>query len=265
MKPLFQMMAVACAVALSACGDNAQTAPNAATAPAPATGKVYKVVSESVKPPLITYVEGKPTGFEYDVLQAIAAKQGIAFEYQTVPMREHLLATIQQGKADVAIGAITITDDRKQRVDFSDPILNYTTAVLVAKDLAGAKSFAELRGKRVASRKATIYEQMALNELANEKGDNIRYHDTAWLQVKSVLNGMDEIVLGDSHILEYYVQQHGKDNVAFVQGMTFPQDNYGFAVKKGDTELQKQLNDGLAAIKADGTYGKIYQTYWHKK
>lgn len=265
MKLRFPIMAWACAAALSACGDNApNTPPAATTVPPPAATKTYKVVSESVKPPLVTYVEGKPTGFEYEVLQAIAEKQGIDFVFETVPVRERLLSTVEQGKADLAIGAITINDERKQKLDFSEPVLDYTTAVLVAKDLVGVKSFAELRGKRVASRKGTVYEKMALNELADAKGENIRYYDTAWLQVKSVLNGTEEVVLGDSHILEYYVQQHGKDNVAFVQGMTFPKESYGFAVKKGNTELQKQLNDGLAAIKADGTYGKIYQTYWKK-
>lgn len=250
---------------LAVAGCEGQNSSHDATAnpPKSTTGKIYRVISEDVKPPLITYVSGKPTGFEYEVLEAIAAKQGFALQYD-VSTRPQLLASVEQGKADLAIGAITINDERKQQVDFSDPVLDYTTAILVDKDLANAKSFADLRGKKVASRKGTVYEQMAIEQLANEKGDNIHYYDSAWLQVKSVLNQTDEVVLGDSHILEYYVKQHGKDKVAFVQNIPFPKESYGFAVKKGNTELQKQLNDGLAAIKADGTYGRIYQTYWAK-
>ncbi len=228
-----------------------------------ASGKVYRVITEDVKPPLITYVSGKPTGFEYDVLQAIAEKQGLTFEYD-ITTRVNLLPSIVDGKADIAAGAITITEERAKMVDFSAPVLDYTTAVLVSKKLAGAKSMADLRGKQVASRKGTVYEQMAIDELADAKGDNIRYYDSVWLQVKSVLNGTEEVMLGDSHILEYYIQQHGNEQVAFVKGIPFPKESYGFAIKKGNTELQKSLNEGLAAIKADGTYDKIRQTYWQK-
>lgn len=251
------------ALTMAACDSHSNSSATTYNAPKPATGKSYRVVSEDVKPPLITYVSGKPTGFEYEILQAIAEKQGFTLQYD-VSTRPLLLANVEQGKADIAAGAITINEERQQTVDFSDPILAYQTAVLVSKPLAQATSLAELKGKKIASRKGTVYEKMATEHLANPTGDNIRYYDTAWLQVKSLLTGNEEVLLGDSHILEYYIKQHGNEQVAFLQNLNMPTEYYGFAVKKGNTELQKQLNEGLAAIKADGTYGKIHQTYWAK-
>lgn len=256
------LSALACATVLAACGNSQEQPAAAGAAPKPKNDKVYRVVSEQVKPPLFTYVDGKPTGFEFEVLQAIAAKEGITFEYQKVAARADLLAAVEHKKADVATGAITINDSRKQTVDFSEPVLDYSAAVLVNKPLAGAKSFADLKGKLVASRKDTVYDKMALDNLASADGQNIRYYDTVWAQVKSLLNHETEVVLGDSLILEYYLQQNGSHEAAFVQGMNFPKESYGFALKKGDAELKKHIDDGLAAIRADGTYAKIYQKYW---
>ena len=259
------LLGLACA-AVVACSDSKPAATDTTqndTSTAPQkTGKTYRVISEQVKPPLITYVDGKPTGFEYDVLQAIAKKQGINLDYQTVNSREELLTSLSQHKADLALGAITINDDRKQQVDFSNPILDYSGTILVRKPLANATSWADLKGKKIASRHGTVYDKMALDNLSAPDGKNIVYYNTVWEQVKSLINNQSEVVLGDSLILDYYVQQNGSNEVAFVHGITFPKESYGFAIKKGDTELQQQINDGLAAIRTDGTYAKIYQNYW---
>ena len=136
----------ACAgLALLAACDSSKPAAET-TAPAAKNGKVYRVVTERVKPPMVAYVDGKITGFEYDLLQAIAAKKGISFEYQVVDSKKDLLPALESGKADIAAGAITINDERRQKVNFSEPILDYSAAVLVDKSLADAKSFADLKG-----------------------------------------------------------------------------------------------------------------------
>lgn len=256
----YSLFALSCATLLSACTGESQSKQNTVTNPQ--NGKVYRVVTEQIKPPLVVYVDGKPTGFEYDVLQAIAAKQGLTFEYQVVDKRADLLNSIVDGKADIAAGAITINDVRKAKVDFSEPVVDYTATVLVDKSLANAKSLADLKGKKVASRHDTVYEKMTLDNLAENNGQNIQYYDTVWGEIRSILNQENEVMLGDSLILNYYLQQSGSRDTTFAQGITFPKESYGFAVAKGNTELQKQLNEGLAAIRADGTYGKIYQTYW---
>ena len=90
------------------------------------------------------------------------------------------------------------------------------------------------------------------------------YYDTVWEQVKSLLNHQTQVVLGDSLILEYYLQQNGSHQAVFVQNISFPKESYGFALAKNNTQLQQEINDGLAKIREDGTYARIYQTYWQK-
>ena len=230
----------ACAgLALLAACDSSKPAAET-TAPAAKNGKVYRVVTERVKPPMVTYVDGKITGFEYDLLQAIAAKKGISFEYQVVDSKKDLLPALESGKADIAAGAITI------------------------KSLADAKSFADLKGKSVAVGRGTVYDKMAADYLASGDGKNIVYYDTVWEQVKNLLNHQTQVVLGDSLILEYYLQQNGSHQAVFVQNISFPKESYGFALAKNNTQLQQEINDGLAKIREDGTYARIYQTYWQK-
>ena len=84
--------------------------------------------------------------------------------------------------------------------------------------------------------------------------------------MKSLLNHQTQVVLGDSLILEYYLQQNGSHQAVFVQNISFPnpKESYGFALAKNNTQLQQEINDGLAKIREDGTYARIYQTYWQK-
>ena len=261
---ILRLVLSACAsVALLAACDSSKPAAET-TAPAAKNGKVYRVVTERVKPPMVAYVDGKITGFEYDLLQAIAAKKGISFEYQVVDSKKDLLPALESGKADIAAGAITINDERRQKVNFSEPILDYSAAVLVDKSLADAKSFADLKGKSVAVGRGTVYDKMAADYLASGDGKNIVYYDTVWEQVKNLLNHQTQVVLGDSLILEYYLQQNGSHQAVFVQNISFPKESYGFALAKNNTELQQEINDGLEKIREDGTYAKIYQTYWQK-
>ena len=178
--------------------------------------------------------------------------------------KKDLLPALESGKADIAAGAITINDERRQKVNFSEPILDYSAAVLVDKSLADAKSFADLKGKSVAVGRGTVYDKMAADYLASGDGKNIVYYDTVWEQVKNLLNHQTQVVLGDSLILEYYLQQNGSHQAVFVQNISFPKESYGFALAKNNTELQQEINDGLEKIREDGTYAKIYQTYWQK-
>ena len=112
--------------------------------------------------------------------------------------------------------------------------------------------------------RGTVYDKMAADYLASGDGKNIVYYDTVWEQVKNLLNHQTQVVLGDSLILEYYLQQNGSHQAVFVQNISFPKESYGFALAKNNTELQQEINDGLEKIREDGTYAKIYQTYWQK-
>lgn len=223
--------------------------------------KVYHVASEMTKFPVVMHDgKGKVEGFEAELLQAIAEKQGFVIEYN-IDSWSNLLKKLGTDNTDILLGSITINEERKKVMDFTDPILSYKTGVMVLPHLSQAKSFAELRGKKVNLRKNTVYDKLT-PLFSVDNGSNMVYPDNVWGQVKSLLSGESEAMVGASITLEYYQAQYADRNFHIIYEPNAGISNYGWAVKKGDAATLKQLNEGLAQVRADGTYAKIHQKYW---
>lgn len=248
-------------VALAACsGEKASENP----APKKEVKSVYRVGSELSKFPVVMHDgKGKVEGFEAELLQAVAEKQGFTVEY-TIDSWGGLLQRLQHKEADMILGSVTITDERKQQMDFTDPVLPYKTGVMVVPKLAKAQKFSDLKGRKVNLRKNTVYEKL-VPVFANDSGKNMVYPDSVWGQVKSLLNGESEAMVGASITLEYYQKQYPEKKFHIIYEDNSPVSYYGWAVQKGDNELVHRLNMGLNKVKQDGTYDKIYQKYWSKQ
>lgn len=250
---------------LTACGETggnstASSATNNSNS-APATGKVYRVGSELSKFPVVVHDGNRGvSGFEAELLTAVAEKQGFKVEY-TMDNWAGLLNKLQSNQADMIIGSITITDERRKSMDFTESVLPYQTGVMVNESLANVKSFRELRGKKVNLRKNTVYEAL-VPTFQNASGDNMVYPETVWGQVKSLMSGESEAMVGASITLEYYKNQYPDKKFHIIYEPNTPTSHYGWAVQKGNAELLNQLNTGLEKVKQDGTYAKLHQKYW---
>ncbi|SSY80147.1 substrate-binding periplasmic protein [Alysiella crassa] len=247
--------------ALTAC-EKEQANPNT---PPKEVKSVYRVASELSKFPVVMHdtKTNKVEGFEAELLQAVAEKQGFTVEY-TIDTWQGLLNKLDNNQADMLLGSITITDERRQKMDFTDPVLPYKTGVMVIPKLAQAKSFSELKGKKVNLRQNTVYEKLT-PIFANESGSNMVYPESVWGQVKSLISGESEAMVGASITLEYYKTRYPEHNFHIIYEANSPISHYGWAVKKGDNELVHRLNMGLNKVKQDGTYDRIYQKYWSKQ
>lgn len=249
---------------LSAC-NNQTTSSNTAPETASATNsgqKVYRVGSELSKFPVVIHDgKGNVSGFEAELLQAVADRQGLKIEY-VLDNWSGLLNKLDNNQSDMILGSITITDERRKKMDFTEAVLPYKTGVMVNKNLSHLKSFRDLKGKKVNLRQNTVYEQL-VPIFSNESGNNMVYPDSVWGQVKSLLSGESEAMVGASITLEYYKNQHPDQNFHIIYEDNAPISHYGWAVKKGENaELLHQLNVGLQQVKQDGTYEKIYRKYW---
>lgn len=235
-----------------------------ADAPKKEVKSVYRVASELSKYPVVMHDSKNHTvsGFEAELLQAIAEKQGFTVEY-TIDNWHGLLNKLENKEADMIIGSVTITDERRQKMDFTDPVLPYKTGIMVVPKLAQAKKFSDLKGKKVNLRKNTVYEKF-IPVFSNEKGTNMVYPDSVWGQMKSLLDGTSEAMVGASITLEYYKNQYPEKNFHIIYEESSPISHYGWGVQKGDSELIHRLNMGLNKVKQDGTYDQIYQKYWSK-
>lgn len=239
----------------------AQTQTNNSAQPNNTQGKKVRVASELSKFPVVMHDgQGKVTGFEAELLQAVAEKQGFVIEYN-IDSWAGILNKLTGGDADMVLGSVTITEERRQTMDFTEPVLPYQTGLMVRPSFSNAKQFSDLRGKRVNLRKNTVYEKLVPIFSSND-GSNMVYPDNVWGQVKSLLADESDAMVGASITLEYYQAQYADRNFHIIYEPGSPISYYGWAVKKGDTALLNELNQGLEKVKSDGTYQQLYKKYW---
>jgi polar amino acid transport system substrate-binding protein len=203
---------------------------------------------------------GKVVGFDVALIDLVAKKLGVTQAIVDTPFEGIKSgADLNAGKCDVAAAGMTITDERKKVLDFSDPYFDATQAlaVLTGND---AKSLDDLVGKRLGVQGGTTGEEY-INAQVKDKGLKIvvvSYRDLAALQQALATNQIAAAV-NDLPVWNEYIKANpGKAVVAagFNTG-----EQYGFAVKKGNAELLKAVNEAIAAARTDGTYDKIYSTW----
>jgi polar amino acid transport system substrate-binding protein len=203
---------------------------------------------------------GKVVGFDVEVVDLVAKKLGVTQEIIDTPFEGIKSgADLNAGKCDIAAAGMTITDERKKVLDFSDPYFDATQALAV---LTGSpvKTLDELVGKRIGVQGSTTGEDYIKAQVA-EKGLNIEvvsYKDLA-AQQQALATNQVEAAVNDLPVWNEYIKNNpGK--VAVAAGFDTG-EKYGFAVKKGNAELLKAVNDSLTAARADGTYDSIYANW----
>lgn len=243
---------------LVACGDGGSVA-SAPQATSNAVGNqtVYRVYTQQINPPYI-FADGadKVGGFEYDILQAIAEKEGFQTKYTIYPW-DVLFGTLDEGKADILSAGITATDERRAKMDFSNPFFESQLAVMLPQD-SNVQQLKQLSGKKVAVKMGTTQELF----LKSVSDGQPMASETVWQGIQRVMNKEVDAVLGDFGTLSYYAKQYPDYKLKVITDDSVPKEPLAFAVKKGNATLQKQLNDGLAKIKEDGTYQKIHEKWF---
>ena len=198
----------------------------------------------------------KYVGFDIDLWDAIAKE--LKLDYRLQPMDFNgILPALQTKNVDVALAGITIKDERKKVIDFSDKYYNTPPAIAVPKDsdIKGVTP-EDLAGKTVGAQvgsKAADY--------AREHGANVKEFDTntqGWMELEA---GTCDAVSIDKAVAQYYLQQGGKDKLKIV-GEPITSRGVAMGISKDKPELSKQVNEALKEIKADGTYAKIYKKWF---
>lgn len=245
---------------LAACGKKEPAPAPAATAPAPAPAKVYVVGTDAAYAPFESQNEkGEIVGFDIEVVQAIAAKAGFEVKFVNTPW-EGIFNTLQQGDRDMVVSAVTITDERKQTMDFSDPYFDAAQLIAV-KESSKVTKFADLKKLKVGVQTGTTGDE-AVSKLLGKTSTSIKRFESTPLALKELESGGVDAVVADNGVIAHYVANNPGGKFKTVSDKEFVPEQYGIAVKKGNAELLGKLNQGLAAIKADGTYAQIYAKYF---
>lgn len=251
---------------LSACGKKAEApaapaaAPSATSAPAPAPAKVVNVGTDAAYAPFESQNEkGEIVGFDIDIVKAAAAKAGIEVKFTNTPW-EGIFNALGQGDRDLVASAVTITDERKQTMDFSDPYFDAVQLIAV-KQGSKVTKFADLKKLKVGVQTGTTGDE-AVGKLLGKTNTNIKRFESTPLALKELESGGVDAVVADNGVVIHYVANNPGAKFKTVSDKEFVPEQYGIALKKGNAELLGKINQGLAAIKADGTYDKIFAQYF---
>lgn len=196
-------------------------------------------------------------GYDIDMIKAIAQKAGLKIRIVNTPWTG-IFAALNNGDVDLVISGVTITDKRKQSYDFSAPYFEARQLIAVPAN-STAKSLKDLAGKKIAVVNASTGDDTASREFGKTNPDIRRFENTPTI-ISELANGGVDAAIGDNGVIAFRVQEH--KNLKTVDDPSFPKEYFGIVVKQGNKALQTKLNAGLAAVKADGSYARIYKQWF---
>lgn len=209
-------------------------------------------------PPFQSEIDGKVQGFDVALIDLVADDLGVKQQILDTPFENFKTgAFLNSGECDLAAAGMTITDERKKNVDFSDPYFNATQAVLVAKD-SGVGSLADVKSENV---KLGAQAQTTGEDYVKGEGFDPVSFESSDAVLNGLRTGQVKAVVIDYPVVQGWLKDKANADAFTVAEQIDTGEQYGFTVKKGNKALQDAVNKALADAKADGTYKKLYERW----
>lgn len=274
-KYVLALTAALMAASLTACGGSAKetTAAKAETeakaedtkaesaekeettaAEAEAAGGVLVMSTNAEFPPYEYHDGGEIVGIDVEIAQAIAEKMGMELEIEDVAF-DSIIPEITSGKADMGLAGITITEDRKISVDFSDTYAKASQMIIVKEDSAIAGPD-DLKGVVVGVQLGTTGD-IYVSDLEAE-GTTVERYNKGFEAVQALSQGKIDAVVIDGEPAKTFVAE--TEGIKMLDE-AFTEEEYAIAVKKGNTELLDKINGALAELKSEGVLDEIVAKY----
>ena len=228
-------------------------------------GRKVVVVTENAYFPLqfVDPASGKAVGWEYDAMEALSKALNFTVEYQNTSW-DAMIQAVSDKQYDIGMTGITIKDERKEKVDFSDPYMRSEIFMLVRGDesrFADAKAFGADEKLLVGAQPGTSPFYVAVYNVldGNEQNSRIKLFETFAASVAALQAGDVDLVLTDSAGGNALVKTTG--GKLKLIGDPLQAEDFGFIFPKG-SDLVAPINAGIAALKADGTFDKITQKWF---
>ena len=253
-------------LALGACGSSTSGTTSSSTSESAASyslvesGKIL-VASDLANPPLDSTNEktGEPEGFEVDLMVAIAGKMGLESQYLSAMKFDAIIPLIKQGgKADVGVSNFTITDERKQEIDFSDPYMDSNQGVVTKADSAKAdEDSLNSAGVKVAVQSGTTGEAWVQENLTEATCVPL---DDPIVALTGVQSGLYDAAVADLPVMSYLCTNSYTDCKVAIEIPTGEQ--YGIVISKDNPGLTAAINEALSALKDDGTIDDLEKKWF---
>ena len=257
------------ALAMTACGGSASSAASSVASSAASSeavssaaaadlttveaGKLTMATNAAFPPYEMTTDAGEFEGIDVDTAKAIAEKLGLELQIDDMDFDAALLA-VQQGKADMVMAGVTVTDERQNVMDFTD---SYATGIqsIIVKEDSDIASVDDLAGKKIGTQRGTTGYLYCSDDFGDE---NVVAYDNGLTAVQMLNNGqVDCVVIDNAPAKEFIAANPGLKllDTAYVE------ESYAIGVGKGNTELKDAINTALEELKADGTLQAIVDKY----
>ena len=197
--------------------------------------------------------DGKIVGIDAEIAAAIAEKLDMELEIKDMDF-DSLITACAGGSVDVVLAGLTVTDERKESVNFSD---TYATGVqvIIVKEGSAIASVDDLEGKMIGVQAGTTGDIYCTDEFGQ---DNVKQYNNGALAVAALNNDQIDCVIIDNEPAKSFVAANTGLKILDTE---YAVEDYAIAVAKENTELLDKINDAMAELKADGTIDKIVDKY----
>lgn len=199
-------------------------------------------------------------GFDADIAKEIAKRLGVEVEF--VPQEwSGMIAGLKQGKFDVVISQMTITEERKAEMDFSEPYIKNSVRIIVQDTRDDIQSLEDFKGKKIGVGLGTNDETYLRTQVLPEHGpfEIMTYNDVI-TSLMDLNAGRIDATINNMYAIKPLVEKNGFKIKAV--GEPVKSDYAGVAMRKGNPELQQAINEALASMKEDGTYEAIFKKWF---
>ncbi|WP_273207725.1 transporter substrate-binding domain-containing protein [Marinobacter subterrani] len=224
-----------------------------------ASAETLKVVTDPSFVPfeMMDAETGKMIGFDMEIIREVADRAGFEIDLNTMDFNG-IIPALQSGSVDIAIAGITITDEREEIVDFSNPYYDSGLRLLVREPNDEVKEFDDLEGKKIGTKiGSTSYDYLMKNL---EADDGVTPYPGSADMYMALMSGAVDAVFYDAPNVGYFARTKGEGKVKTV-GPLYEGQQYGIALVEG-SEWVDEVNTALASMKEDGTYKKIYEEWF---
>jgi len=226
----------------------------------PPAKKILKVGTSPDFPPFefINETTNEIVGIDIDLIKLVAKRIGYEVEIVSIDF-EGLIPALQAGQIDVIASGMTITEERKKVVDFTIPYWEADQAIIVVKGSTfRPANLSDLAGKKVGVQTGTTAESL-VNDYVSSTGTQIdvRSYTSYILAVQDLINGRIDAVVVDTPVAQTLSRMYNVE----ISGVIETGEKYGFAVRKGNTELLNALNSALQEVLSSPDWSQIIAKY----
>lgn len=223
-------------------------------------GRVLTVGSDTTYPPM-EFIDDQTreiVGFDVDMMNEIGRRINAEVEFETFPNFDAIFAALANGDFDLVVSSVSVTEERRQIIDFSDPYLSIGQVIAVQQENDTITTVEDLvNAELVGVQGGTTGEQAALEAGVDEA--KIRRYDTIDLAFQDLANGAVDAVVADGPPSARYTAQLS-DTVKVV-GEPFTTEDYAIALQQDQPELKEAVNAALAQMKEDGTLEQLMEKW----